>query len=364
MKLKTLIKENCLEILAVRDKRKRASHWVDVAKKNSSNPTALTDDMKQQLLKYYEPLFETSQVKIPYSLAWNNFYYEKTGNFDVRYIPDDLYYTYIDPYYNDWKAAMYLDNKCLYEQLFRGYRLPENVACRIDGTWVRNDQLVELEQVLRDCALAEEVVIKQAEDSEGGHGVFFCRGNDSEVIADRLSKIEKDVVIQKPIHQHETLNKLNFTSVNTVRILTLLRNCEVTMLSSILRMGIDGSRVDNASRGGITCGIDAEGRLKKYAYKANGERFTKHPTSGIIFEGVEIHNFNSVISMVKQLAVGLPMFRLVSWDIAIGRDGEPMLLETNLHYGELDFHQLNNGPIFANETEVILGDVFGKTPIV
>ena len=30
------------------------------------------------------------------------------------------------------------------------------------------------------------------------------------------------------------------------------------------------------------------------------------------------------------------------------------------HYGELDFHQINNGPIFGEDTEKILKEVFNK----
>ena len=53
-------------------------------------------------------------------------------------------------------------------------------------------------------------------------------------------------------------------------------------------------------------------------------------------------------------------FRLVSWDIAFDKKDQPLLLEANLHYGELDFHQLNNGPIFGDDTIKILEEVFSK----
>lgn len=42
----------------------------------------------------------------------------------------------------------------------------------------------------------------------------------------------------------------------------------------------------------------------------------------------------------------------------------PVLIEANLHYGELDFHRLNNGPIFGNDTNKILEEVFGKAKIL
>lgn len=39
-------------------------------------------------------------------------------------------------------------------------------------------------------------------------------------------------------------------------------------------------------------------------------------------------------------------------------EGEPVLLEANLKYGELRFHQLNNGPVFGESTDDILNEVF------
>ena len=51
---------------------------------------------------------------------------------------------------------------------------------------------------------------------------------------------------------------------------------------------------------------------------------------------------------------------MISWDIAIGEDELPVLIEANLYFGQLDFHQLNNGPLFGEDTEEILHEVFAK----
>ena len=37
----------------------------------------------------------------------------------------------------------------------------------------------------------------------------------------------------------------------------------------------------------------------------------------------------------------------------------PDLIEVNLRYVELDFHQLNNGPLWGNDLPDILGEVLG-----
>ena len=74
-----------------------------------------------------------------------------------------------------------------------------------------------------------------------------------------------------------------------------------------------------------------------------------------------IPNFDLCKGLVKRLA---PRFanisQLCSWDIAIGQDGHPILIETNMSYGQVDFHQLCNGPIFGEFTLEILDMVFKK----
>ncbi len=196
----------------------------------------------------------------------------------------------------------------------------------------------------------------------GGIGVTYFNNKESvEKLEQIISSIPCDLVIQKSIKQCSTLSLLNPDSVNTIRCMSLLgKDGAVKMYSSILRMGIEGAKVDNASSGGISTGIMLDGRLKSIAYSNDGVRYYCHPTSNIKFEGIMIPNFNKVRDMVTRLHPKFPYFRLISWDIAIDENEEPILIEANLCDGELDFHQLNNGPIFGNDTEMILSEVFSK----
>ena len=96
-------------------------------------------------------------------------------------------------------------------------------------------------------------------------------------------------------------------------------------------------------------------------YKANGKVYeNRHPDSNVIFDTVIIPGYQSILEKVRKLHPQLANFRLLSWDIALGVDDEPILLEVNMHSGELDFHQLNNGPLFGKDTKEILNEVYGK----
>ena len=66
-----------------------------------------------------------------------------------------------------------------------------------------------------------------------------------------------------------------------------------------------------------------------------------------------------ILDTIKTIHPHFPHFRQISWDFAIDENEEPVFVEMNLCNGELDFHQLNNGPLYGDDTDIILGEVFG-----
>ena len=290
---------------------------------------------------------------------YHEFYKNATGKFYENYIPDDLYYCKIDPYFNNWALAEYLDNKCYYKTIFPDVKQPETIACRMNRIWYIDNMPTTFEKVLA-VLKGNESFVKMATDSEGGAGVFYLPSDvDVKKVVAVIDSIDTDIVIQQAIKQSKTMSELNKSSVNTIRLLSFLdQNGNVKIYSSVVRMGIDNSKVDNASSGGITCGIEKDGRLKPIAYSAKGQRFENHPNTHLQFDTVTIPKYRELEELVKKLHIRLPHFRLLSWDFALGVDDEPILIEVNLRYGELDFHQLNNGPVFGNDTKKILEEVF------
>ncbi len=323
--------------------------------KLKTNASVLSASDKTQIKKYYGKWHRCSTV-------FHNFYTEKTGAFHVNYLPDDLYYGYIDPYFNPIQKAKVMDNKCFYQRLFLDIKQPETKACRINGLWFseRGDILSENEAFELICKEAA-VFVKQATESFGGHGVEYISSENGDMTG-RLAAFTKrnksDIIVQKPLRQHSSIATINESSVNTIRILSLLSPGGVKIYSSVLRIGANGSKVDNASSGGITCGIHDDGTLNTYAYYKNGDRCDVHPDSGVRFCECVIPSFEEARNLVKRAHYMIPHFRLVSWDIAIDETGEPVLIEANFSTGELDFHQLNNGPVFGDDTDKILSEVF------
>lgn len=352
----TSVKTTAQKAAQARTRILRRKYWASLAQSNTVGQV-LTDSQKAEAEAFFKPYHDISTV-------FHNFYAEKTGEFHKNYIPDDLHYCYIDPYFNNWQEAVYVDNKCMYESLFRNVTLAQNIVWRSNGLWFDGVCTAPLSRAEVEARLADHpaVFVKIATESEGGSGVFFISGEDKNAAFwSRVDGIGTDLVVQKPIVQHEQLSRINSSSVNTIRVISLLSEDGVKIYSAILRMGINGSKVDNASSGGITCGIDDRGNLKKVAYTAKGQKFLKHPNTEITFDGYPVPSFDRIRQLVPGLHCQVPHFRLVSWDFAVGEDGEPVLIEANLRYGEIDFHQLNNGPLFGEDTEKILAEVFRRT---
>ena len=348
------------------NKRKhRQKRWRHEMTRRLNKSDVLSVSQKEQVIDYFKAY---TGKKI--STVFHSFYTEKTSCFEVRYMPDDLYYGIIDPYFNDWDMVRYIDNKCFYNKLFPEIQQPETVAMRMGKFWLIPDEQegYSFRYVDEDTAITAieefDCFIKQARESSGGHGVLFLpKASSREEIIAAIGKLNNDLIVQKNVIQCESLSTLNNSSVNTIRILSFLqKDGTVKTYSAILRMGINGSKVDNASSGGITCGIDEDGRLMENAYTASGKMYERyHPDSHVQFRDVVIPCYSIIRDIVVKTHPGFPHFRLISWDFAVDRDNKPVLIEANLHYGELDFHQLNNGPLFGNDTEAILKEVFQTT---
>ena len=218
------------------------------------------------------------------------------------------------------------------------------------------------EQALSIVLDSEEVICKPTLETGSGRGIEFWNcSKDAKNITDFIRNPQyADYTIQKIIKQHEELKKIHANSINTVRICSLLLEDGVHILSCCLRMGVDKSRVDNVTAGGISCGIRSDGSLDKYAYNYyTGIRVDTHP-QGYVFMGNKVPSFNNAVELVRKAHPMIPHFRLVSWDIAIDTDGDALLIEANMRKGGINLHQFSNGPLFGDMTERVLDEVYGR----
>lgn len=206
-----------------------------------------------------------------------------------------------------------------------------------------------------------EFVIKPSIDSGGGksvqigniiNGIIYI--NDKKLSFTELSnQYISDFLIQEKLEQHEVLNNVYPYSLNTIRLISLKYHGRIHILSTVTRFGNKGSQIDNQSTGGISCGVDKNGNLNCFSIDKKGNKLEKHPYTGVYFKDICLPNFNNVKQLVFNLHNQISYFNLVSWDIAIDREGNPVLIELNLGDQEINFHQFNNGPLFNEYTKTI-----------
>jgi len=286
------------------------------------------------------------------------------------YIPDSFFYAFIDAYYSNPRRSAAVDDKQLYDFYFADCNRPKTICRKIDDCFFDADfNKISSREFIDICKEHGEVFVKASINSFGGHGVLCWNAEtDSEgKLLDFVYKNtfggwfvfreNKQYVVQEALRQHPAFGRINSSSVNTIRIVTLFFDGEAHPLSSVLRMGVDGSRVDNCSSGGIVVGIDKQGKLKDRAYDNKANVFYKHP-QGFDFAGMQVPAYWKCVELAKRLAMRFcGTSRLISWDFAVNEQCEPVIIEMNISYGEIDFHQLCNGPLLGNLTDKVLADV-------
>lgn len=339
----------------VRISRKRRAKQLLSLKLNHLKP--LSSAQKHEILAFWKPFRDISS-----EMRWFEFYHSTCENLSQlkHYIPESVYYTQIDTFFTLPRRAEEIDDKNLYDLFFPDLKRPATIVRKSNGVLLDADyRIIDTQQAIQLCKQQGTVISKEARNSAGGYGLRFfdfpsC--TDSE-LADWLRSCG-DVNVQEVIHQHECLNQLYDKSINSLRIMSLILDGEVHILSSVLRMGRDGSRVDNASSGGLACGIRQDGTLREYAYDKTGKRYTRHP-QGAEFNGHHIVGYDKCCELISRNAGKMSSAsKLVSWDFAIDPQGEPILIEVNLSYGGVTIHQMCNGPIFGDLTEDILSRVY------
>ncbi|MEQ9811820.1 MAG: CapA family protein [Azospirillaceae bacterium] len=138
------------------------------------------------------------------------------------------------------------------------------------------------------------------------------------------------MLLQDVIAQHPALDVIHAGSLNTVRGLSYLdRRGTARMVGATLRLGVAEAIVDNASAGGLFCGIDLDsGGLMAHAYDKSGKAFARHPTSGWPFDGTGIPGLDAAFAICIRGHELLGRPSTIGWDVAIGPDG-PVVLEAN-----------------------------------
>ena len=186
-------------------------------------------------------------------------------------------------------------------------------------------------EALKEFCTDKTSIFVKTPSSFGGQGIGEIKINEYtnfDLLFEELI-LKGQTLIEEKINQHKKMSVLHPDSINTLRIVTLTKNERVHILSSLLRMGQNGSVIDNITSGGIYAPVSSEGVVTHPAFcDKTGESFTVHPTTKVYLIGFEIPYYKESIELITKIAAEEKEMGYVGWDVAISPDG-PLIIEGN-----------------------------------
>lgn len=312
--------------------------------------------------KEYEEIIVPYWKKYGYKPAkyWYQIFCDADQKVDPRYIPDDLYYGEMIPYFSNSQFRRFGEDKCYHDIWFPDVKRPETICKNIAGVYYTPDMNPISFGEAIDLALQyrNECLIKPSIDSGEGRLIqFFAPGDLSkDALKKAFAGMSANFIMQAVVKQHPDIAKLNPSSVNTIRVVSFFFEGEVHILSCILRVGAPNAKVDNIGAGGYACPIQVDGYLTPRAVNRKAE-WVEENRVGIKFADIKVPEFDKVIEVVKVSHKRLAHFKLIGWDMSVDMEGEPVMIEYNTCPGS---NQISCGPTFGDLTERVLDEFFIK----
>jgi len=287
-----------------------------------------------------------------------------TGKKEVKVIPQHLIRRELNPFFTDIKKQNAYDDKNIYDIILGKENTPKTLLKRVRGNYfgVENEDINKGKAIEIFNLAGQDLILKNSLSDDGkdifkltskNGGVYL--GNHRINLSDIEKKMGKNFIIQEVIKQHEIMAKPHPSSINTLRMVTVRWKGKIYYLQSFARFGANNDIRDNAGVGGLCLGVGDDGKFFQKAVDKRGKEHKQHPSTGYVFKDLKaIPEFNKFIEFVKEAHKRVIHQNFVSWDIAVGVDGEPIIIEMNF-WGAVWLYQLaTEKPIFGELTEEIL----------
>jgi len=194
------------------------------------------------------------------------------------------------------------------------------------------DELAADPTKVRDLLSRNERLVFK--DATGNCGASIVIRESSELdpatMVDQMKATGHDMV-ESFVQQHDDLNALSPSGVNTVRVFTLLDDAgNYSVLGCRLRISVD-SPVDNLAAGNLAAPIDdGTGVVNGAGVYSDITRDpeTVHPVTGVPIEGFRIPYWSETLKLVEKASRLHPENRSIGWDVVITPEG-PGLIEGN-----------------------------------
>lgn len=293
---------------------------------------------------------------------WHQYLYSRNGLYSEKYIPASIYNSELLYRLNNNRFGLPYADKCFYDTLFPNINRPRTIIKNMNGCFFDSCNPISEKNAEEICYNLDKVVVKPSLEGHWGVGVKLFHTENGFIpelkiqVHELFQQYKMNFIIQEKLEQHPDIVKLNPTSVNTIRVMSYRTvDKEIKVLYAVIRIGRKDKVVDNETAGGIKADIDLQtGRIKGVAFGSPKEKTMPQTDSGVILNDYLIPSFSSVLEFVKNLHEMLPYFNLIGWDIAVDKDGNPVLIEWNR---AAELSQVAHGPAFGDYTEEILSVV-------
>ena len=215
----------------------------------------------------------------------------------------------------------FFDNKAEFNTLF---------AEHVKRDWLEIGPTTTAQALTAFLQGKEAIIAKPLEGSSGQGIEKYAKADWQENISLFLGMLRSNSIgiLEEVVVQHERLRKLCPTSVNTIRIATLLGDKQQGIVYAFLRIG-NGRVMDNVDCGGMAARVDLDsGKLLTVGADKQGNTYEKHPKTGTPIVGFEVPYWEEAKQMCIEAAQKVPQMRFIAWDVAITDDG-PVFIEGN-----------------------------------
>lgn len=296
----------------------------------------LTKAQKKEIKEYYKTNFG-----INVTTKYHELISSMCGVYKKEYMPFSVYGDLLESL-SPYKFKKVIDDKVLYDWLLPDIRLPERVVSCCEGVIYaysadRSKKEICEKELLEITANLNECIVKPSKDSSAGIGVKCITIVDgllqgtNEAAKQLFDSYNGNYVIEKKIINNENLRRLNPSSCNTLRIHTWRdrSTAKIEFVSAFLRVGRQGSVVDNGFAGGIAIPVGKDGVLSNSGCFLKNYSRIESTDTGIVLKGYQIEKFEEIIAVAQKAHNNLPLFDFVGWDITVDANENIVVVEFN-----------------------------------
>lgn len=245
---------------------------------------------------------------------------------DTYAVPRDAFI--LSDLYNNVSTEV-LDDKTLFDRTFKDFLNRK--------FWVNRDTSLE---EFKEFIEGLDAVFCKPINLNGGHGSYRydLTGTPEEMYEYFMN--EPMMLIEEVIKQHHLINEIYPDCIDSIRIMSVLKDGKFECIGAWMKFGANGSQVDGRIQGGSFAGVDEKtGIIVTTAIDGKNNRFANHPNTGAKILGFQIPYWKEILELTERAMRHIDGIDFVGWDVAITEKG-PVIVEGNSKPAFADYQLL------------------------